>query len=251
MINSSPKNEETLPVLYLEQPKPKNEGIPGWAKAAIIGGSALAGILVIGGVVYGTLTAPVNTYKDLLNKQYQDFLKKTAGYTSSNPNGFTPAQEQSIAYETTIMAQTAQGLANASKTLTDLGALAINNITILVGIGLAAGIAISAAKVFPTLKARSGKPIQTAPGMSNATIMTFADYFAANGYPIEAANIMASARTIFQTYDRPVMVETVNSLTYLLPSLVGAELYIAQLQIQALTFEMAKIPTWLVMPLPI
>lgn len=235
-----------------EEYKPRSQGIPGWAKAAIIGGSAIAGIVVIGSVVYGTLTSPVNTYKDLLNKQYQDFLDKTAGFTSSNPNGFTPAQEQAISYETTIMAQTAQGLANASKTLTDLGALAINNITILIGAGvLAVGIGIAAAKIIPALRAKTGAPIKTAQGMSSATVMTFADYFAANGYPTQAANIMASARVTFQSYDQPVMIQTVNSLTALLPSLIGTQLYIAQLQIEALTFEMAAIPIWLAMPLPI
>lgn len=232
--------------------KPKSEGIPGWAKAAIIGGGAIAGLVIIGEVVYGTLTAPVNTYKDLLNKQYQDFLKKTAGYTSSNPNGFTAAQQQSISYETTIMGQTAQGLANASKSLADLGATAINNITILVGAGiLAVGIGVAAAKVIPKLRANAGKPLQTAQAMNYATIETFAEYFAESGYGIEAANIMASARSSFQVYDQPVMQQSINSLNAILPTLSGIELYVTQLQIEALTFEISIIPTWLALPLPL
>lgn len=232
--------------------KPKSEGIPGWAKAAIIGGAAIAGIVVIGDVVYGTLTSGVNTYKALLDKQYQDFLKKTSGYTSSNPNGFTTAQQQSISYETTIMGQTAQGLAKASQSLTDLGALAINNITILVGAGiLAVGIGVAAAKVIPKLRADAGKPIQTAQAMDYATIETFAEYFAESGYGVEAANIMASAQQTFQTYDQPVMQQSINSLNAALPTLTGIDLYIAQLQIEALSMEMSIIPTWLAMPLPL
>ena len=254
-MTSSPKNEETLPppVLVLEQPKPKNEGIPGWAKAAIIGVGAVAGILVVGNVVYGTLTAPINTYKDLLNKQYSDFLKKIDGYTKSSPSGFTAAQQQSIGYETTIMNQTAQGLANTSKSLTDLGAMAINDFyTLAIALGgTFIGLYATAKYVIPALKSRLGAPISTASGSNNAIITVFADYFAANGYPVQATNIMASGREIFATYDQPVMQQSINSLNAILPTLSGVELYLAQLQIESFTMEMAIIPQWLALPLPL
>jgi hypothetical protein len=231
----------------------KGGGFPWWAKAVIIGGVAIGGIVAAAEVIYNVVTAPVNTYKALLDKQYQEFLEKINRYTTSNPNGYTTAQQQSISYETTIMGQTAQGLANTSKSLTDLGAAAINDFYILAGVlgGVFVGLYAVARFVIPALRSKLGAPIKTAQAMNYAAIMTFAENLAENGYPTEAANILVSARSTFQSYDQPVMQQAISSLNAVIPTLTGIELILAEQQVEALNLEMAMIPQWLVLPLPI
>ena len=228
--------------------------MPGWAKALIIGGGAIAAIATGGYVIYSVITAPVNTYANLLNTQYSEFLKKIAGYTSANPNGYTAAQLQSISAEETIMGQTLKGLAKASSSLTDVFSQAVTEIGIVAGVlgGIFVTIyALAKFNVFPALQAKLGTTAKTSQAMGYATIVTFADYLAESGYPTEAANIMSSAQQLFASYDQPVMQQSIDSLNALIPTLTGIELIIAEEEVEALSLEISIIPEWLALPLPL
>lgn len=222
-----------------------SENIPWWGKLVLYGSLAIGSLIVIGYAITTYLLGPINTYKDMWNKQYQALLAKMANYQMSNPNGWTTAQKQNVAEENSILAQTTQGLATASKGITDLGTQIIE--------GLAAvGITyVIASKVVAYLKSRSSGQVRTAQAASYAGVMSFADYLAENGFPTQATNLISTAQVMFQVYDQPYMQQTIINLQNSLPSLTGVDLIVAQQMIEALNIEITAIPLLLIAPLPI
>ena len=222
-----------------------NQGVPWWGKLALYGGIAIGGLAVVSYAISSFFLGPVNTYKDMWNKQYDALLKKMATYTQTNPDGWTATQQLNVNEEEKILDQTTKGLADAARGVYDLGAQIIVGLT---AIGISA---VVASKVVSYLKNRTGGQIRTGQGANYAAIMSFADFMATNGYPIYATNLVSVSQTMFQSYDLPYMQQSVSALQLQLPSLVGVQLIVALQMIEALNIEIAAIPFWLSMPLPL
>ena len=222
-----------------------NQGIPWWGKLVLYGGIAVGGLAVVSMAISSFFLGPVNAYKDMWTKQYEALVNKMAAYTKSNPDGWNSSQQLNVNEEEKILDQTTKGLADSARGVYDLGTQIIVGLTV-VGIS-----AVVASKVVSYLKNRSGGQVRTAQGASYIAIMGFADYLNTNGYPINATNLISASQTMFQAYDLPYMQQTVSLLQAQLPNLVGVQLIVAQQMIEALNVEMATIPVWLSMPLPL
>lgn len=225
--------------------KEQSTGIPWWGKLVLYGGIVVGGIAVVSLAISSFFMGPVNAYKDMWAKQYEALLNKMANYTKTNPEGWTAPQQLNVNEEEKILDQTTQGLADAARGVYDLGT------QIIIGLTTIGVSAVVAAKVVSYLKSRTGGQVRTGQGAGYIAIMGFADYLATNGYPTYATNLISTSQTMFQAHDLPYMQQTVNIIQSQLPNLVGVQLIVAQQMIEALNIEMATIPIWLHMPLPL
>lgn len=219
--------------------------IPEWAKVALYIMLPVGALAIIGAVIYGWLTSGVDAYKEMWTRQYNALLEKMAKYQKSNPEGFTPAQQQNIAEEEKLLQLTAQGLANA------VGGL-YNTLIWMTAIIVGGLVAVGIGKVIVNkwLNKTKGQ-WNTAHGASYIAIMSMADDLAIRGFPLQATNLIASVQTMYQTLDLPYMQSTILQLQSSLPYLTGIQLLVAQQMITILNIEIASIPIWLRTPLPL
>lgn len=223
----------------------QKDEMPEWAKILLYIGLPVSALAIVGYIVYGWLTSGVNAYKDMWTQQYNALVNKMAEYQKSNPEGFTPAQQQNIAEEEKVLQMTSQGLANSVGGLYNT---LVWMTTIIVG-GLVA-VGIGTAIVNKWLNKTKGQ-WNTAHGASYIAIMSMADDLALRGFPLQATNLVASAQTMYQTLDLPYMQSTIQQLTDSLAYLTGVQLLVAQQMIATLNLEIAYIPFWLATPLPL
>jgi hypothetical protein len=223
----------------------EKKGAPWWGKFLFYGGLALGGLAVVIYGIYSYLMGPVNTYKDMWYKQYVALVKKMATYTEQNPDGWTASQQQNVDEEEKILDQTTAGLAEAQKGVYDLAQSVILGLT-TIGI-----TAVVASKVVSYLKSKSSGQVRTANGAGYIAIMSMADTLTIQGYPTQATNLVNTSQAMFQSYDQPYMQQTITTLQNSLPYLTGVQLIVAQQMIEALQIEIAAIPVWLNLPLPL
>lgn len=222
-----------------------SEKTPWWAKLVLYGGIATGALVIVYFTLRSIFLGGIDAYKDMWSKQYNELIRKMAGYTQSNPDGFTTAQQQNIAEEEKVLQLTTQGLAEASNGLYNT---LIWMTAIVVG-GLVA-VGVGSAIVNKWVNKTKGQ-WNTASAVPYIAIMSFADDLATRGYPTQATNLVASAQTMFQTFDMPFMQSTIQTLQNSLPQLTGIQLLVAQQMIAVLNVELINIPIWLTTPLPI
>lgn len=214
----------------------------GWKKWLVYLGIG-AGVVGAGYLFLSNfLVNPVSVYEKMFKDQYAALVKKMQTYTSTNPDGWTPSQQQNVSQENSILSQTAAGLAASSQGVIDLSIAIVAGAT---AIGISAVIARAALRRFGD---RTGGTVRTGQGAYTVTVSYLADTLAQQGYLIEATNLLATARQTFEVYDLPYMQQTVNALTESLPLLSGIDLIVTQQLIEAFTVEMAVIPVILALP---
>ena len=225
----------------------QNQGMPGWAKAII----AISGIGIAIYVVYYAVTnvfgAGVNAYKELYQQQYNALLQKMAGYVKGNAGsnaGFTASQQQAIAVEERVLAQTQQGLAAASNGLTSALMWTIIGSVTAVVLG-----AVGAAALRAFLQSKYGNKAASVYGYTYSMSRVIADELSQMGYPTQAANIVTSSQQMFQEVDLPAMTEQIASISTSLATLTGLELLAAQQMINILSLDIQVIPDILVTPI--
>lgn len=219
------------------------EQIPWWAKLVLYGGIATGALVILYYTVRNIFLGGVDAYKDMWKQQYQALMIKMADYQKSNPSGFTTSQQQNIAEEEKVLQLTTQGLANATQGLYNTLTWMFGTIIVVAGV---VGI-VSISKWLDRTKGQWN----TAHGAGYIVIMGIADDLATNGYPIQATNLVASAQSMFQTFDLPFMQQTITTLQSQIPILTGIQLLVAQQMVSTLTMEISFIPVWLTTPLPI
>jgi hypothetical protein len=225
----------------------QNQGIPGWAKALIAIAGVGAAIYIVYYAVTNVFGAGVNAYKQLYQQQYNALLQKMAGYIKQNASsnaGFTASQQQAIAVEERVLAQTQQGLAAASNGLTSALMWTIIGSVTAVVLG-----AVGAAALKSFLQSKYGNNAASAYSYTYSLTRVIADELEQMGYPTQAANLVTTAQQMFQNVDQPAMAEQVASLQSSLATLIGADLLAAQQMISMLTIDIEAIPDILVTPI--
>ena len=225
----------------------QNQGIPGWAKALIAIAGVGAAIYIVYYAVVNVFGAGVTAYKQLYQQQYNALLQKMAGYVKQNAGtnaGFTAQQQQAIAVEERVLAQTQQGLAAASNGLTSALMWTIIGSVTAVVLG-----AVGAAALKSFLQSKYGNNAASAYSYTYSLTRVIADELEQMGYPTQAANLVTTAQQMFQNVDQPAMAEQVASLQSSLATLIGADLLAAQQMISMLTIDIEAIPDILVTPI--
>jgi hypothetical protein len=224
-----------------------NQGIPSWVKALIAIAGVGAAIFVVYYAVTNLFSAGVNAYKQLYQQQYNALLQKMAGYVKQNASsntGFTAAQQQAIAVEERVLAQTQQGLAAASNGLNSTLMWTIIGSVTAVVIG-----AVGAAALKSFLQAKYGSKAASTYGYTYSVTRVIADELSQMGYSTQAANIVTTAQQMYQQVDLPAMTEQIASISTSLATLTGVELLAAQQMINMLTLDIEAIPVILVTPI--
>jgi len=223
------------------------QGIPGWAKALIAIAGVGAAIYIVYYAVVNVFGAGVTAYKQLYQQQYNALLQKMAGYVKQNAGtnaGFTAQQQQAIAVEERVLAQTQQGLAAASNGLTSALMWTIIGSVTAVVLG-----AVGAAALKSFLQSKYGNNAASAYSYTYSVARVIADELVQMGYPTQAANMVTTSQQMFQQVDLPAMTEQIASLSTSLATLTGVELLAAQQMINMLSLDIQAIPLILVTPI--
>jgi len=227
--------------------QPQKQGIPGWVKIIIALAGVGAAIYVVYYVVTNVFSAGVNAYKELYQQQYNALLQKMDNYIKQNASsntGFTEAQQQAIAVEERVLAQTQQGLSAAANGLTNSLMWTIIGVATVTVIG---AVGFAALKTF--LNAKYGNKPASAYGYTYSVARVMADELSQMGYPTQAANLVTTAQQMFQEVDLPAMQEQIASLSTSLATLTGVELLAAQQMISLVSLDIEVIPDILVTPI--
>jgi len=225
----------------------QNQGIPGWAKVIIAIAGVGAAIYIVYYAVTNVFSAGVNAYKALYQQQYNALLQKMAGYIKANGSsnaGFTAAQQDAIAVEERVLAQTQQGLSAAANGLTDALMWTIIGSVTAVVIG---AVGVAALRSF--LKAKYGNNAASAYGYTYSVTRVMADELSQMGYQTQAANLVNTSQQMFEQVDMPAMTEQIACLSTSLATLTGVELLAAQQMINMLSLDIQAIPEILVTPI--
>ena len=221
--------------------------MPGWTKALIAIAGVGAAIYIVYYAVTNVFGAGVNAYKELYQQQYNALLQKMAGYIKQNGSsntGFTQAQQDAIAVEERVLAQTQQGLSAAANGLTNSLMWTIIGVATVAVIG---AVGFTALKTF--LNAKYGNKPASAYGYTYSVTRVMADELSQMGYPTQAANLVTTAQQMFQDVDLPAMQEQIASLSTSLATLTGVELLAAQQMISLVSLDIEVIPEILVTPI--
>jgi len=170
-----------------------------------------------------------------------------AGYIKANGSsnaGFTAAQQDAIAVEERVLAQTQQGLSAAANGLTNSLMWTIIGVATVTVIG---AVGFAALKTF--LNAKYGNKPASAYGYTYSVARVMADELSQMGYPTQAANLVTTAQQMFQEVDLPAMQEQIASLSTSLATLTGVELLAAQQMISLVSLDIEVIPDILVTPI--
>ena len=225
----------------------QNQGIPWIVKALLVVAGVGAGVYLVYYVVTNVFSAGVNAYKQLYQQQYNALLQKMAGYIKQNGSsnaGFTASQQQAIATEERVLAQTQQGLSAAANGLTNALMWTIIGTVTAVVLG-----AVGAAALKAFLQAKYGNSSPSAYAYTYSVTRVMADELEQMGYSTQASNLISTAQQMFQTIDQVSINEQIASLQTSLATLTGVELLAAQQMINMLSYDVAAIPDILVTPI--
>jgi len=222
----------------------------GIGKIILYGGIAV-GIVVtlyyaVTQLIMGGGQAFLNAYQSGL----QVYVNKLDRYSQQNNGVLNQAQLESKDFEEKQLANT---LGNAASSFNSVW----NWLGVFVVTGALAALAYGVFKnpdVVTKWKNVFGTPATQPKSPKAQCVMldcALVDELAADGYTVEATNLLASLQSTWSSIDAPYMQQQITSLQTQIDAgiLTGVELDLATYFVQAYTFELSMIPTVLTLPL--